>query len=342
MAAANYDRWLKNATPWAQEDDWDMDEYFKWVKRLSDAKSQLDETYLSVDKSLLDVATKMAVAQRKQLQENKQLGHWPQITEGTVGKLAVRYIIAYHFFVRATYEEIPDNALVGRVQQEFAQLEIGLLDVDVAHMLQLAADKVPLETAVKTKLAEFAKKFKESAPVVDQCNRWDFSLARMALIVKRLPAIRQRQDQKNPPTLTAEYTTMWNECRPEYAAMYGDEDNPFALPATEAKLKEVVAALSTRAKLDLYLARRAEPQLQGTRRDNDEFAALERMMEPGGDIDSLLAKAKDWERKKCSWEATIGPAVKALRRLGRGSSGHDFAELAKYAQAHAKPVSVIA
>ncbi|KAK8876876.1 hypothetical protein PGQ11_001822 [Apiospora arundinis] len=335
MTVTNYDRWLKGAASWAQEDDWDMDEYFKWVKRLSDAKSQLDETYLAVDKGLLKAATDMAAAQK---QEMKKTGA-PQITESTVGKLVVRYIVAYHFFVRATYEEIPDNALVGRVQQEFAALEIGLLDIDVAHMLQCAADKVSLETAVKNKLAEFSKQFKASKPVVDECLKWYRSPQGNVLIIKRLLEIRKRQNQPKPPALAEEYAKMWAECNKEYGELYPTAPNEFSLDKKDWVLPAVVKSLDTRAKLDLFLARRAEPQLTGAARDNDEFGALERMMAPGGDVDALLAQAKEWEAKHCSWEATIGPAVKALRRLGRTSSGKDYKKLAQYAQTHAKPVS---
>lgn len=136
MSAVNYDRWLKDAATWTQEDDWDMDEYFKWVKRLGEAKAQLDDTYLSVDESLLEAATVMAASQKA------RLGGTLQITPSTVAKLIVRYIIAYHFFARATFEEIPEKALVGRVQQHLHLLKIGVLDVDIAHMLQCAADKV--------------------------------------------------------------------------------------------------------------------------------------------------------------------------------------------------------
>ncbi|KAK6839276.1 hypothetical protein PG987_005142 [Apiospora arundinis] len=212
----------------------------------------------------------------------------PQITESTVGKLVVRYIVAYHFFVRTTYEEIPENALVGRVQQEFAALAIGLLGIDMAHMLQCAADKVPLKTAVKDKLADFSKQFKASKPVVDECLKWYRSPQGNVLIIKRLLEIRKRQNQPKAPGLADEY----------------------------AKI-------------------RTGP----CRRDNDEFGALERMMAPGGDVDALLAQAREWEAKQCSWEATIGLAVKALRRLERTSSGKDYKKLAQYAQTHAKPVS---
>ncbi|KAK6857256.1 hypothetical protein PG995_007443 [Apiospora arundinis] len=202
----------------------------------------------------------------------------PQITESTVGKLF----------------EIPDNALVGRVQQELAALEIGLLDIDVAHMLQCAADKVPLETAVKDKLADFSKQFKASKPVVDECLKWYRSPQGNVLIIKRLLEIRKRQNQPKAPGLADEYAKMWAECNTKTGPC---------------------------------------------RRDNDEFGALERMMAPGGDVDALLAQAREWEAKQCSWEATIGPAVKALRRLGRTSSGKDYKKLAQYAQTHAKPVS---
>lgn len=69
MAAVDYDRWLKDAATWAQKDDWDTDEYFKWVRRLGEAKAKLDDTYLSVNKSLLEAATKRAGAVSTELQK---------------------------------------------------------------------------------------------------------------------------------------------------------------------------------------------------------------------------------------------------------------------------------
>lgn len=57
-------------------------------------------------------------------------------------KMIVRYIIAYHFFRRATFDEVPDKTLVKRAQVHFVGLKIGILDIDIAHMLHCAAEKV--------------------------------------------------------------------------------------------------------------------------------------------------------------------------------------------------------
>ncbi|KAK7972327.1 hypothetical protein PG988_006461 [Apiospora saccharicola] len=78
-------------------------------------------------------------------------------------------------------------------------------------------------------------------------------------------------------------------------------------------------------------------------RDNRNMRVIEAMMADGPDgseIDKLFAAAKRAEKERCSWDATIGPADKALRRLGRTSSGKDYNKLAQYAQTNAKHISV--
>lgn len=139
MAGEMYPRWLKNAKRWAEDDDWSPDEYLKWVKRLAEAKAELDDTYRRVDRSLLKSAEEAVDSAKKAV---KKSSGTPQIVSDRTAKIIVRYIVAYHFFVRGTFEEIPDNSLVAQVQHHFADLDIGMLDTDIACMLQAAADKV--------------------------------------------------------------------------------------------------------------------------------------------------------------------------------------------------------
>jgi hypothetical protein len=54
----------------------------------------------------------------------------------------------------------------------------------------------------------------------------------------------------------------------------------------------------------------------------------------------LVGLALQQEKEQCSWEATIGPAVKALKRLGRTSAGQDMDKLAEYAKTHQKPQTI--
>lgn len=195
--------------------------------------------------------------------------------------------------------------------------------------------QIPLETAVKERLAQFCKEFKAAAPTVNACIKCYLTPEAQLMIIKRLRVIAKTQK----PPYTAAYTQMWAECGAEFAQAYPERYQQFQQGEAGWALGALARAVDTKEKLDMFLARRAEPQLTAELRDNDEFQALERMV-AGGDLDSLLATARAAEAERCSWEATIGPAVKALRRLGRTSSGQDYTKLAEYAQAHAKPISV--
>jgi hypothetical protein len=57
-------------------------------------------------------------------------------------RIIVRYIVAYHFFARAAFEEIADKVLVSRVQMHLAALKLVMQDEEVANMLQYAAEGV--------------------------------------------------------------------------------------------------------------------------------------------------------------------------------------------------------
>ena len=60
-----YDRWLKDSEPWLQEDDWNSTEYFKWVKRLAQAKANLDDKYIEVDLNVRSNVYHKAAAMRR-------------------------------------------------------------------------------------------------------------------------------------------------------------------------------------------------------------------------------------------------------------------------------------
>jgi hypothetical protein len=140
MAAGKFDRWLRDAEPWIQDEDWTPDEYFKWVKRLASAKAQLDETFTRVDQALIEGTAQLARSHKDSIMKKRktEAGFYPD----TAAKMIVRYIIAYNFFVRGTFEEVPEKSLVKRAQVHFVGLGIAINDVEIAQMLQLAADKV--------------------------------------------------------------------------------------------------------------------------------------------------------------------------------------------------------
>lgn len=135
-AVEKYDRWLKNPAIWAPEDDWDPSEYYQWCLRLKDARNNLKETYKKVDEQLLKEAR--SICEQYDPPERKM----GVMNFETVAKMIVRYIIAYNFYTRASFEDLKDNQVVARTQKQLGKLGIGLKDVEVAHMLQNAADKV--------------------------------------------------------------------------------------------------------------------------------------------------------------------------------------------------------
>lgn len=107
---------------------------------------------------------------------------------------------------------------------------------------------------------------------------------------------------------------------------------------TDKQMAKMVRILNTDARLTAWLESRQEPLLVGLREDETTILCIMEMLKTG-DIESLADHAAAWEKTHCSWESTIGPAVKALRRLGRTSAGKDHAKLAQYAKEHAKPSS---
>jgi len=137
------DRWLKDADRWVEGDDWDAQEYFSWVQRLADAKANLDETFLASDQTLFDQITTRAKTHNDAVRKVVlAAGRYTGMYEKRPAGIIVRYIVAYNFFARAQFEEITDKALVSRVQLHLVKMELAMRDVDVASMLQYAAEGV--------------------------------------------------------------------------------------------------------------------------------------------------------------------------------------------------------
>lgn len=102
-------------------------------------------------------------------------------------------------------------------------------------------------------------------------------------------------------------------------------------PMSEKKLEHLLKIFTTDKLLELWLRSRAEPALRGDRSDHNAMVGIAAMT-ACGDIDTLLNSAIKLEKASCSWAATVGPAVKALQRLGRTSAGYDFDALAEFAR----------
>ncbi|KAJ5224158.1 uncharacterized protein N7469_007661 [Penicillium citrinum] len=104
---------------------------------------------------------------------------------------------------------------------------------------------------------------------------------------------------------------------------------------TGRKATHMAQCLDTDEKWNIWLASRNDPLIDPFY-DNDEITAIDNMV-ASGDLDKIVDASIAWEQENCSWEATIGPAMKAIKRLGRTAVGRDFKSLAQYAQDHQKP-----
>ncbi|RBR26386.1 uncharacterized protein FIESC28_00791 [Fusarium coffeatum] len=322
-----YDRWLKDAEPWLQEDDWNSDEYFKWVERLAQAKATLDERYIEVDKNVLQKVYSKAASHEKTVLQNRPNGDFGRVKSWDVAYLIMRQIIAYHFFNRATFEEIPEKSLVKRVQVHLVKMNIPMLDTDIAQMLQAAADKVPLQQAIERALRNYIQKIRKSEPVSTAYNRkslgWD-----NPLFIKKL----QQTRVNGGPADRSKIPQFFKEVNEDRVAR---EYKPFE----DDVLKNIEAAFNTDEKMALFMERCAEPFVENESSDRHAATAIEYVLD-SPDFKWLMDYAAAAEKENLSWEATIGPAVKALKRLGRTSAGKDFDKLAAYAKAHQKPQTV--
>lgn len=327
MTVGKYDRWLKDVHPWAHEEDWDPKEYFNWVKALSEAKAKLDGTFRSVDNSLIKDVAQCADYYRDVMinGENGKPGKKrnAQVVPTNVAKLIVRYVIAFNFYARATFEEIEDRALVTRVQQHLVELNIGMLDIDIAHMLQCAADKVPIKEAVVDKVTDFVSKIKEGLPISKAYAQDGFG-SKTPRFIELLNQTRVKEglpDRAKIPTIFSQINK---------------EEEARGLSAwKDHTLQNLKKVLSDDEQMELFLRVRGDPQLDGYH-DEDEITVIEDML-AARDIGWVVDEAVKLEGEKCSWDGNIGPALKAIRRLGRTSAGQGYEDLAQYAKDHQKP-----
>ncbi|RFN47474.1 hypothetical protein FIE12Z_8269 [Fusarium flagelliforme] len=242
MDSKVYDRWLKGAEVWIQEDDWSPDEYFKWIARLAEAKANLDETFLEVDNKLLAEARKMVPIEE-----------------------------AVHNHFRYYEEKIKRTDPVG-----LAYNSIGLRSDTYLLVSMLQNTRVDGGPVDRSKIGEMFK-------VIDEYK-------------------------KNRGSYT-----------------HGEE-----------KAARTMAFFDTDEKMELFLERCMEPMVSHESQDSNATAGIKYLVEEG-EFKKLLDLTVAEEKQHCSWEATVGPAIKALRRLGRTSAGKDMNKLADYAKTHQKP-----
>lgn len=111
----------------------------------------------------------------------------------------------------------------------------------------------------------------------------------------------------------------------------------FQGPPLDRGSAKALKFFDTEERLRLFVLTRADPILpQLPNALQRETSVLDSVVN-SKTLDSLLEKAISLEEDNLSWGATIGPAVTAIRRLGRRSAGKDAKSLADYAKDHAKP-----
>lgn len=130
----SYPKFTKNVEKWTADDDWEPDEYIQWFQRLSNAKKTLKNTYLECDNKAVELV--------KELYGSLEAEGADKYFNENCAKLVVRYGVAYNFYNRMSFEDIPDSKAVYRVQKYLASFRKGMHWRDIARMLQAAADKV--------------------------------------------------------------------------------------------------------------------------------------------------------------------------------------------------------
>ncbi|PHH79202.1 hypothetical protein CDD82_2546 [Ophiocordyceps australis] len=310
-----YDRWLKDAQGWAPESDWDPKEYYEWFLRLRDARSKLKETYVQVDQTLIGEAKKVC-----EQHDPRKPGQGGAMDFENAAKLFVRYIIAYHFYQRSSFEDLDEKMIVSATQKHLGRIGVGMKDMDVAFMLQKAADKVPLRDAVKASFSEFLKDGENMTPVAMD---WRFKVntydSTTAAVVAEITG--GRKGMLLPKA--AEIPAILKKIH---------ENNTSMLPDHE--IKTISEVLGTDERVEQFIQFRSDPGLPNLGDNVKKQIECAKSAQEAGKLDDLLNTAAGLEKQYLSWERTIGPAVTAIRRLGKRSAGQDAGRLADYARNH--------
>jgi hypothetical protein len=180
-----------------------------------------------------------------------------------------------------------------------------------------------MKDAVRDMLAKFVARVKESSAIATEYQQNDFhtSSSRFVQLLNETKSEKGLVDRKAIPRI---FRQLNDERTPDF----------YAFP--DEKLKHVVKTFNTDERMKLWLKRCEEPMISGGPEDDVNIMGIEELM-ACGDVDSLLDKAIELEREHCSWATILGPALKAIRRLGRTSAGQDDQKLATYAKEHQKP-----
>ncbi|PHH61565.1 hypothetical protein CDD81_8146 [Ophiocordyceps australis] len=320
---AIYDRWLRDAQGWAPESDWDPKEYYEWFLRLRDARGRLKETYVQVDQELIEQTKKIC-----EEHDPREKGKTAPMDFENTAKLLVRYMVAYNFYHRSGFEDLDEKMVISATQKHLGKIGMGMKDVDVAYMLQKAADKtyfvlflqVPFGEAVKARFTEFVKVGESFVPVALD---WRFKVntydAVAAAIVTEI--VSEKKDGALPKA---------TEIPAILKRIHKRSPSSFQEWAVEATTK----MLATDERVGQFVGFRSDPGLPNLGDNLQRQMQCLKLVLESGKVDDLLNTAVNLEEEHLSWEKTIGPAVTAIRRLGGRSAGQSAEQLADYARNH--------
>ncbi|KAJ5934507.1 hypothetical protein N7466_004054 [Penicillium verhagenii] len=307
-----YDRWLKDSDAWVPEDDWDPTQYYEWCMRLKDAKTKLKTTFKEVDEKVLADCKSLCVKNQPNVSSPESLN---------VSKMITRYCSAYNFYARSAFEDLSDNVLVTRAQKHLGKMGIGMMNYEVARMLQKAADKVAFKDAVSEILTEFVQTIEPCLPVA---LAWRFDVNPYSHITEAVVLALAHGTVDGIPPKTTDLPAIIGEVKKQYP-----DNFKYSLE------KDISKALNSDERIKQFMTVRTDPGLPDLAENLERELALLKLVMSSGDLAGLLDKAAGYERDYLSWQKTVGPSVTAISRLGKRSAGLDAAKLAEYARKHA-------
>lgn len=182
--------------------------------------------------------------------------------------------------------------------------------------------KVPLRDAVTRKLDQLTKEVGECLPLAHDWRVKVNTDARTTSAI--LLEIVHAKSNGALPTV-AELPTILDEVQEQRGSSFPDHE-----------VKAVLKTLNSDKQIARFVQMRSDPILSNLAENlANEFKCLQLVM-ASGKLSDLLDKAVSLEKDNLSWERTIGPAVTAIRRLGKRSAGRNAERLAEYARNHAR------
>ncbi|RDW69019.1 uncharacterized protein DSM5745_08779 [Aspergillus mulundensis] len=313
-------RWLEGATEWAPEDDWDPHAYCEWLHRLAEAKNGLATKCRDIDWALIQEVKALCDKHKSGYKSGTKDVH---VTDA--GKILVRYISAYNWYTRASFEQVEDNRKVHRTLMHLGDLGTAMKQYDVARMLDKAANKVHMDKAVKEIFAEFMKDAEAGLPV---CLDWRMKLnphdSTSNAFFETL--IDKRQENGSLPKVS--------ELGPIIEQLIKDRPNAFA----KWMVTDIPKVIESDKRLELLVRLRTDAGLPNLAENFEKSYICLKPLVGSPELGFLLQKAGRLEKESLSWEQVVGPAVTAIQNMGLQSKGCSAEVLAGIAKEYMRPV----